>query len=55
LLKVPLTTISWSTAEMGETAARMLLESIDGEEKPKRRNIVIAPHLVIRGSCGSTV
>ena len=53
LLKVPLTTVSWSTAEMGETAARLLLESIGGDDKPMRRNVVIAPHLVIRGSCGS--
>jgi LacI family transcriptional regulator len=52
LLRVPLTTVSWSTAEMGESAARLLLESIDSNEKPKRRNVVIQPRLVVRGSCG---
>jgi LacI family transcriptional regulator len=54
MLKVPLTTVSWSKIEMGEAAARLLLESIEGNEGPERQNVVIQPQLVVRGSCGSS-
>jgi LacI family transcriptional regulator len=53
LLRVPLTTVSWSTIDMGEVAARLLLESIESTETPQRQNVVIQPRLVVRGSCGS--
>ncbi|HET6974034.1 MAG TPA: LacI family DNA-binding transcriptional regulator [Pyrinomonadaceae bacterium] len=51
MLRVPLTTVSWSKAEMGQTAARLLLELIDG--KKKNRTITIPPELVIRQSSGN--
>lgn len=51
MLRVPLTTVSWSKAEMGQAAARLLLELIDG--KKKNRTITIAPELIIRRSCGA--
>ena len=48
MLRVPLTTVSWSKAEMGQAAAILLLESIDG--KKKVRTITVSPELLIRQS-----
>jgi len=54
MLRVPLTTVSWSTTAMGQAAAKLLLELIDGKNSvAKPRRITIAPELVIRRSCGS--
>jgi DNA-binding LacI/PurR family transcriptional regulator len=55
MLKVPLTTISWSTSEMGQAAARLLLELIESKKKPRNsQQIVVKPQLVVRQSCGAT-
>jgi DNA-binding LacI/PurR family transcriptional regulator len=55
MLKVPLTTVSWSTTEMGQVAARLLLELIESKKKPRNsQQIVIKPQLVVRRSCGAT-
>ena len=51
MLRVPLTTVSWSTLEMGQTAADLLLDSITGRSKIARQ-VVVKPELVIRQSCG---
>jgi LacI family transcriptional regulator len=48
MLRVPLTTVSWSKAEMGQAAARLLLELIDG--KKKNRTITVPPELLVRQS-----
>jgi len=48
MLRVPLTTVSWSKAEMGQAAATLLLELIDG--KKKHRTITVPPELLIRKS-----
>ena len=48
MLRVPLTTVSWSKAEMGQAAATLLLELIDG--KKKKRTVVVPPELLIRQS-----
>jgi LacI family transcriptional regulator len=48
MLRVPLTTVSWSKAEMGQAAARLLLELIGG--KKKLHTITIPPELLIRQS-----
>ena len=50
MLRVPLTTVSWSKAEMGQAAATLLLELIDG--KKKHRTITVPPELLIRQSSG---
>ena len=52
MLRVPLTTVSWSTAEMGQAAADLLLEAIHSE-KSRYRQVIVKPELVIRSSCGS--
>ncbi len=53
LLRVPLTTVSWSRAELGRQAAELLLSPLDHEngDAPTRR-VIIPPHLVVRESCG---
>jgi LacI family transcriptional regulator len=48
MLRVPLTTVSWSKAEMGSAAATLLLELIEG--KKKNRTIIVPPELIIRQS-----
>jgi len=53
MLRVPLTTVTWSKAEMGQSAASLLLELIDGKKKARRhRTITVPPELLIRDSCG---
>lgn len=51
MLRVPLTTVSWSKAEMGQAAATLLLELIDG--KKKNRTVTVLPELLIRHSSGN--
>ncbi|HKA17077.1 MAG TPA: LacI family DNA-binding transcriptional regulator [Blastocatellia bacterium] len=54
MLRVPLTTVSWSRAEMGQQAAQLLMQSMAGETIPaKSRNVSLPPELVIRNSCGA--
>jgi LacI family transcriptional regulator len=52
MLRVPLTTVSWSKAAMGQEAAGLLLNLIDG--KKKVRKITVPPELIIRRSCGGS-
>lgn len=54
MLRVPLTTVAWSRAAMGQAAARLLLELIDGKkETRKNEKIIVKPALVVRSSCGA--
>src|SRR5947209_2089117 len=55
MLRVPLTTVSWSRSEMGREAARLLIQLIEGKEPPskKARHIVLTPELVVRSSSGA--
>jgi LacI family transcriptional regulator len=52
MLRVPLTTVSWSREDQGKAAAELLLERIEGDPRapspPKR--VVIPPRLVVRRS-----
>jgi len=55
LLRVPLTTISWSREEQGRTAARLILDRIDAEPDGaggRPRRVVLPPQLVVRRSSG---
>lgn len=58
LLRVPLTTVSWSKEEQGRRAADLLLHQIgighDSNGGPFQR-VVIPPVLVVRASCGGNV
>jgi LacI family transcriptional regulator len=54
MLRVPLTTVSWSRAEMGQQAAQLLIKAMAGVTiPPKSRNVSLPPELVIRNSCGA--
>jgi LacI family transcriptional regulator len=54
MLKVPLTTVSWSKTEMGQLASRLLIDLIDGKKiKRKHAHLIVKPELIIRQSCGA--
>jgi LacI family transcriptional regulator len=50
LLRVPLTTVSWSRDELGKQAANLILERIGPEPPTTFRRVVIEPELVVRRS-----
>ena len=51
MLRVPLSTVSWSRTEMGELAARFLIRLIEGDTlDAKTRKIVLTPQIVMRDS-----
>lgn len=52
LLKVPLTTVSWSRKDQGLHAAELLLNGLDGDEKDAPRRVIVAPRLIARESSG---
>ena len=54
MLKVPLTTVAWSTREMGQAAARLLIDLVEGKKRGKEQHVIVAPELVVRESCGAT-
>jgi LacI family transcriptional regulator len=53
LLRVPLTTVSWSREDQGRSAAELLLDRLGGEHEVRPKRVVIPPHLVVRRSSGS--
>src|SRR5260221_11734959 len=54
MLRVPLTTISWSRRDMGQSAATLLIELIEGKlDNAKPRHIILPLNLVIRDSFGA--
>ena len=55
MLRVPLTTVSWSRGEMGQAAGRLLIRLIEGEagDDVKNQKIILSPSLIIRKSCGA--
>lgn len=51
MLRVPLTTVSWSKSEMGQAAASLLLELINGTKKVRRNRVItVPPELLVRQS-----
>jgi LacI family transcriptional regulator len=55
LLRTPLSTVDWDLDEMGMHAARILIELIESPGIARRPSeIVLAPRLVIRESCGAS-
>jgi LacI family transcriptional regulator len=55
MLRVPLSTVSWSRSEMGRDAARLLIELIEGKSATARpQHVILQPELVVRDSCGAT-
>lgn len=54
LLRVPLTTVSWSRDEQGKQAAELLLDRIGPEPSDRFRSVVIPPQLIVRRSSGGS-
>lgn len=54
LLRVPLTTVSWSRDEQGKQAAALLLDRIGPEPSDRFRSVVIPPQLIVRRSSGGS-
>lgn len=54
MLRVPLTTVAWSTAEMGQAAARLVIDLVEGKRGVKEQHVIVEPELVVRASCGAT-
>lgn len=52
MLRVPLTTVSWSRKDQGQHAAELLLNGLDSDEEDPPRRIIIPPRLVVRESGG---
>jgi LacI family transcriptional regulator len=52
LLRVPLTTVSWSRDEQGKQAAQLLLDRIGPEPSERFHSVVIPPKLIVRQSSG---
>jgi LacI family transcriptional regulator, galactose operon repressor len=55
LLRVPLTTVSWSRDEQGKQAAELLIDRIGPEPSSRFRSVVIPPKLIVRRSSGGSV
>ncbi len=55
MLRVPLTTVSWSRGEMGQAAARLLIRLIEEEagDDVKGQKLILSPSLLVRKSCGA--
>ena len=54
MLRVPLTTVSWSRSEMGRDAARLLIELIEGKSPhTQAQHVILQPELIVRDSCGA--
>lgn len=52
LLRVPLTTVGWSKAELGRRAAELILDQIGPHPAGPFRRVIIPPRLVVRASSG---
>ena len=54
MLRVPLTTVSWSRTEVGREAATLLLNRLDdqGAEDEAPRRVIVPPRLIVRESSG---
>jgi LacI family transcriptional regulator len=52
LLRVPLTTVSWSREEQGRRAAELILDRIGPNPPTRARRVIIPPQLVVRESGG---
>jgi LacI family transcriptional regulator len=53
MLRVPLTTVSWSRSDMGREAANLLLRLVEGKQARKTEHIVLPPELIVRSSSGA--
>jgi len=50
ILRVPLTTVSWSRQALGQRAAELLLDQIENHPRGPFRRVIVPPELVVRES-----
>ena len=50
MIRVPLSTVDQSSAEIGERASDLLLHCMTSEEAPEPKRILVKPKLVVRES-----
>ena len=55
MLRVPLTTVSWSREDLGREAARLILDQIEAHPDGPFKRVVVPPALRIRASCGASM
>ena len=55
MLRVPLTTVSWSREELGREAARLILDQVELHPDGPFSRVVVPPSLRVRASCGAAV
>lgn len=55
LLRVPLTTVSWSRRDLGRCAAELLLDRAGDPTAPAARRVVVPPRLIVRASSGARI
>ncbi len=53
ILRVPLTTVSWSREDLGREAARLILDQIEAHPEGPFKRVVVPATLKVRGSCGA--
>ena len=53
LIRVPLTTVSWSREELGVKAAELILDQIERDGAGPFQRVIVPPRLVVRRSCGA--
>ena len=54
MLGIPLTTVAWGADEIGQQAARLLIEMIEGDASSRApQNVIVAPQLIARRSSGA--
>jgi LacI family transcriptional regulator, galactose operon repressor len=52
MLRVPLTTVSWSRRDLGSTAAKLILDQLEAHPTGPFERVIIPPRLIVRSSCG---
>ena len=45
--------MAWSTSEMGQSAARLLVAMVEGKTRPREQHIIVEPELVKYGAYGT--
>lgn len=55
MLRVPLTTVSWSREDLGREAARLILDQIEAHPDGPFKRVVVPPALRVRASCGASI
>lgn len=53
ILRVPLTTVSWSREDLGREAARLIIDQIEAHPDGPFHRVVVPPALCVRASCGA--